>query len=84
MERPKSTLGLVAHLVRTRWQSLSARGRFAATVGLAVVALGGAIGARAALCGGCSHSCAAERARMDAAHAEEVAAADDTSPCSAD
>ena len=64
MERPTSTLGLAAHLVRTRWNALSARGRMFATVAIAVAAFAGAAGVHAAT-GAC---CASECPMQAAAH----------------
>lgn len=75
MQRPTNVLGLVVHLARVRWQALSPLARTAVIGGTIVL---GALGARAAMCGACSHSCpyAAERAAA-------VEAADETPPCHA-
>lgn len=78
MERPNTILGLTTHLARTRWQQLSARGRFFVVVGGAVLSLAGIHGARMAMGGGCcSGSCASMRATHEsmAVTAEPTAAA---------
>jgi hypothetical protein len=64
MERPTSTLGLAAHLVRTRWNALSARGRMMVTIGIAATAIAGAAGVHMAT-GSC---CASECPMQAAAH----------------
>lgn len=67
MERPRSTLGLALHVVRLRWQALTARGRFAASVAFALFAVLGVLGMRMALGGACcASSCAARRAQLEA------------------
>lgn len=65
MERPNTILGLTTHLARSRWQQLSARGRFFVVVGGAVLSLAGIQGARMAMGGAC---CASSCASMRAAH----------------
>ncbi len=65
MERPTSTLGLAAHLVRMRWNALSARGRMFATVAIAATAIAGAAGVHMASSGAC---CAHECPMQAAAH----------------
>lgn len=75
MERPTNIVGLVVHLARVRWQGLSPIGRTAVVGGM--IALG-ALGARAAMCGACSHSCAYSQ-RAEAAAIEAA----DESPCHA-
>ena len=76
MERPNTVTGLAAHLVRTRWQALSPRGRVAATLVAGAMALGGVSAARMAMGGCCASSCASMRAAHEAAMVHEVPAAD--------
>jgi hypothetical protein len=62
MERPTSTLGLAVHLVRTRWNALSARSRMIATVAIAATAIAGAAGVHHATSGCCASACPTQMA----------------------
>jgi len=77
MDRPRSTLGLAAHLVRVRWQQLSSRGRMLAGVAIAATAVGTAAAVHMAVGGCCAGGCPAERARLEA-ETQPVAAVDAT------
>ena len=68
MERPQSIFGLTKHLVTTRWQALSARGRIVTLAALMLASFTTVAAARMAMGGACcGHSCAARRAHMEGA-----------------
>lgn len=75
MERPTSTLGLLLHILRTRWQGLTARGRMGASLAIALFAVAGIFGARMALGGACCASACPARQAQLAAEAAELEAA---------
>ncbi len=85
MERPTSILGLTTHLVRTRWQALSPRGRTFAIVAATALGVSGAWGVSAMTCdaGGCEGGCPMARARAQAQMEQTQAEASD-SPCHAE
>ncbi|MCA9614884.1 MAG: hypothetical protein H6723_19340 [Sandaracinus sp.] len=70
MQRPTSVFGLTRHLVRTRWEKLTPRGKTLSVV--AAVLFGGAalVGARSLAC--CSSGCPYQQMQADS----EVAPAD--------
>lgn len=75
MDRPRSTIGLTAHLLRVRWQQLTARGRMLVGVAFAFAAVLTLAGVRMALGGCCAGGCPVESARLEA---EAAAVATDT------
>lgn len=79
MERPNTILGLTAHLVRTKWQGLSPRGRTAAVVVAAMLGASGAFAVKAAM--NCGECCAASSGCPMAAQADAAAADEDVPPC---
>lgn len=70
MERPTTVVGLTTHLVRTRWQALSARGRLVAIAGATVLAMGGLGAVRMAMGGCCAGSCSMRTAHASVMEAE--------------
>lgn len=76
MDRPRSTIGLATHLLRVRWQQLSARGRMLASVAIAFAAVLTFAGLRMALGGCCAGGCPVESARLET-EATQVAAVSD-------
>lgn len=85
MERPTSIFGLTTHLVRTRWQALSPRGRTFAIVAATALGVSGAWGVSAMTCdqGGCEGGCPMARARAQA-QMEQTQAESGDSPCHAE
>ena len=63
MQRPTSVFGLTRHLVRTRWEKLTPRGKTLSVV--AAVLFGGAalVGARSLAC--CSSGCPYQQMQAD-------------------
>lgn len=82
MERPNTILGLTAHLVRTKWQALSPRGRTAAVVVAAMLGASGAFAVKAAMnCGECCAASSGCPMAAAAAHGDAAPADDDVPPC---
>lgn len=78
MERPSSTLGLLVHVARLRWQQLTARGRMLVTVAFAFVAFVALVGVRMALGGCCAGGCPIESASLEAEAVAAPVAIDET------
>lgn len=73
-QRPNSVLGLTRHLVRTRWQSLSPRGKTLSVVAAVLFGAAAFVGARSLACcaGGCPYQEAMEAAPAMDAHVDST------------
>ncbi|MCB9604291.1 MAG: hypothetical protein H6721_06435 [Sandaracinus sp.] len=78
MQRPTSVFGLTRHLVRTRWEKLTPRGKTLSVVAAVLFGAAALVGARSLAC--CSSGCPYQQ-QMQADSVDSAAASADHGGC---